>query len=198
MRTKFMVFLLLMLAMTAVPAMADHIPYSPIGTVAPTDVFTAIATGSVTGYFYGSSADDDDKVQMCDVTQGYCSSFALDNHASAVGASQNFGSVTQGDILVFNLDNLATGYILSSNPSGSPDGLNHAYGTAYTGGVPGIPAGTFVGMEDLLRSAPSDFDYNDDEFVFTNVAIATPEPASVFMLAIGILGLWGMKRRQVS
>jgi hypothetical protein len=198
MRIKFMVFMLLMMAMTALPAMADNIPYAPVGTVAPTDTFTAIATGSVTGYFYGASAADTDYVQVCDVTAGTCSGWAFDNQTTGVGTSYNFGSVTAGDTLVVNLDNVTNGYILSSNPSGSPDGLNHAYGTAYTGGVAGIPAGTFVGMEDLVRSAPSDFDYNDDEFVFTNVAVATPEPASVFMLAIGILGLWGMKRRQVS
>lgn len=198
MRPKLLFLLvLLVLAITALPAMADDIPYSPVGTPAPTDIFTAISTGSVTGYFYGFSAADTDKIQMCDVTQSYCSPLVFDNQTAAVGSSVNFGSVNAGDVLVFDLDNLTTGKILSSDPADSSDGLNHAYATTYSGGYMGIPAGLFLGMEDL--SVPgSDLDYNDDQFVVTDVkATAAPEPSSLLLMGIGVLGLFGLRRRQL-
>ena len=57
--------------------------------------------------------------------------------------------------------------------------------TAYAGGTPNgaaIPAGTYVGMEDLNKST-ADFNYNDDSFVFTNVSsTVTPEPTSLLLL----------------
>lgn len=192
----FLYVLLLVLATTAIPAMAGTIPYSPVGTVAPTNYFTATSTGSVTGYFYGFSAADDDQIKMCDVTAGYCSALAFDNQTTAVGTSNNFGAVTTGDTLVFDLYNLSTGKILSSDPADSSDGINHAYATAYGGGYAGIPAGTFIGMEDLTVPG-SDLDYNDDQFVIQNVTVSTPEPSSFLLLGVGIVGLLGLKRKQL-
>ncbi len=187
-------------AASALPAKADGvIPYPDAGTLAPTDTFSAIATGNVTGYFYGASAADVDVVQMCDTTTTTCSAFAFDNQTTAAGATYNFGAVNAGDTLVFTLDNLNTGQLLSSDPALSADGLNHAYAADFAGGADGsatLPAGEFIGMEDL--SVPgSDLDYNDDQFVFTNVAaVATPEPSSFLLLGAGILGLLAIKRRQ--
>jgi hypothetical protein len=197
MKLKISLFLMLMLATPALPAMANTITYGHPGTVAPTNVFAATATGNITGYFYGFSAADDDRIQMCDVTLNHCSAFTFDNQTTAVGTSFNFGAVNAGDILIFNLDNLTNGYTLSSLPADSIDGVNHAYATTYTGGVSGIPAGIFLGMEDLAVPN-SDLDYNDDEFVFTGASIVpTPEPASLALISIGILGVFGLKRRRL-
>jgi hypothetical protein len=201
MRFKLPLYVLLLLALTATarPALADNIPYAQAGTVAPTNTFSAISTGSVTAYFFGFSAADTDKVQMCNVTQGSCSAFVFNNQTTAVGTSANFGSVNAGDKLIFSLDNLSKGYILSSDPAQSIDAINHAYATADSGGVSGVPAGLFLGMEDL-KSPGADLDYNDDQFVLTNVttAVNAPEPSASLLLSIGMLGLIGLKRRQLS
>lgn len=177
------------------PIFADAIPYGNVGTLAPTNTFTAIATGHIEGYFYGFSAADTDLIQMCDLTQSYCSPYTFDNQTTPIGTSYNFGAVKAGDVLIFNLDNLNTGLILSSDPAYSADGLNHAYATPYTTMVNGIPApGTFVGMEDL-RVPGSDLDYNDDQFVFQNAGTAspTPEPSYMLLMGSGIL-LLGLRR----
>jgi hypothetical protein len=181
---------LLMLAMplaASFPVLADAIPYPAPGTIAPTPSITAMATGDVIGYFAGASAADTDLIRLCDITLGFCSPFTFNNQSTAVGTSFDFGAVNAGDILRFDLSDITTGQLLSSDPGVSADGINHAYLTQYSNtGAPnlggGIPAGTFVGMEDRPFGF-SDLDYNDDQFVFTNVASTTvPEPSSVLLL----------------
>jgi len=191
---------LLLMMLASLPLWADAIPYPDAGTIAPTVTLIAGATGNITGYFYGFSASDTDEVQMCDVTQSYCSPYVFDNQTTAPGTSFVFDSlVTAGDVLVFNLENLTTGKVLSSDPGASADLINHAYVTPYsgTGGPAGIPAGIFVGMEDLTVPG-SDLDYNDDQFVFTNVAVnSVPEPASLILLATSMLAIGLAAKRKL-
>ena len=48
------ILLLLGVVTSAVPALADGcIPYCDVGNIAPTNVFNAVQTGNVTGYFVG-------------------------------------------------------------------------------------------------------------------------------------------------
>jgi PEP-CTERM motif len=200
------------LAAVSTPLLADTIPYANVGQLAPANSLTATATGTIVGYFAGSSAGDDDTIELWDKTQNTFSGFILPNHSSTVGVATTFLSVNAGDTLVFIIDNVSTGqYEDSVNNGGTPttwstDGYNHAYTTEYTGGLPGLPAGltgTYVGMEDLAVTGikpltGSDLDYNDDTFVFTDIdpASPTPEPSTFVMLGTGLLGAAGALRRK--
>lgn len=200
---------------------ADVVSYPNIGTVPPTVPLTAAATGQVVGYFYGASAGGSDYVRMIDVTSGYASLFLLDGHGTQPGDSANFGAVTTGDKLVFQLvdsdvennkdgadygntyapfdpNAQVNGWPEASDPAYSVDGVNHAYVTAFSGDAAlGIPSGLFFGMEDLPYGA-SDRDYNDLEFVVTDVSVTgvTPEPESLMLFGTGALGLLGVCRRR--
>lgn len=201
-------------------ALADQVMDPTGGYIAPTTTLTASATGDVTGYFLFSAAGGHDYVRLLDTSTGYASAFLLGNYSTLPGQSVSFGMVHAGDNLVFELVNsdveTTKGYkdfstlgpldpnaqtnhfLLSSDPAYSVDGFNHAYVTAFDGDTSlGIPAGTFVGMEDLPSYA-TDWDYNDTESVFTNVsaAAATPEPGSLLLMGSGLAAMWLPFRRR--
>jgi hypothetical protein len=121
------------------------------------------------------------------------------NQTSAVGSTFDFGAVNAGDTISFVLRNVTTGTDISSVPSLNGDGLQHIYSTDF-GGNGTIPAGTYIAFEDLLASQGSDFDYNDDSFVFFNLAIttATPIPGALplFASGIGLVGVLTLRRKR--
>ncbi len=208
--------------LAAAPSLAATIPYPNTGQLAFANTLTATADGTVTAYFAGSDASDNDTIELWDYTQGNISGFVLPNHGSTIGAPTiMLNNVKAGDLLIFILDNTSTGqpnqYEDSQDDSGTPnswstDGYNHAYSTLYTGGIAGIPtsldnAAIYVGMEDLAVTglnplSGSDLDYNDDTFVFTDVSInrqnidPTPEPSSFVLFGTGLLGAAGVLRRK--
>lgn len=51
-------------------------------------------------------------------------------------------------------------------------------------------------MEDLPNGG-TDWDYNDDQFVFTSVAGSTPEPGNLLVFGSGVIGLAGVVRRKL-
>ncbi len=187
-------------AALAATAKADAIPYPTAGTIAP-EVATFSTGQGINAYFYGSTANFTDYVQVFDVTSGYNSGDILNNHMTASGTEVTVGAgageISAGDQLVFYIDSPAG--LFASAAAYSADGVNHGYVTMYTGGVNGIPPGLFVGLEDLPNGS-SDFNYNDDTFVFTGVQApsitATPEPSSLALLGTGVLSVAGMARRR--
>lgn len=144
--------------------------------------FNAQATGDIVAYFTGASATYDSQISVMvnGVSTGI---FGLNNHSSSIGQSIDFGSVKAGDKLVFVLRVLGSSQQLYSDASmnggydlGSSalNGANHIFSTFYDGTNPalsGVPSGTSIQFEDL-KFGHSDYDYNDETFVFTNVSAA--------------------------
>lgn len=172
--------------------------YTQKGIINPTTyTFQAASTGKIEAYFAGETAGHTSVLglKVNGVEQG---GFGLNNHASAVGEKHDFGNVRAGDTLVFMLKVLTTRLNFFSDATQNGDGLNHIFSTAYKGGEL-VPAGTYVGFEDLMGGG--DKDYDDLQFVFTNVAAvatsAVPEPQTWAMLLAGF-GLIGFARRRQS
>ena len=192
-----------LVGMAMSPAFADAIPYPNPGTIAPTPSFSAQNTGDLVAYFYGSSASYEETLGL-EVNGVLRTAGVLNNKSSSQGDSFNFGSVNAGDVLTYFINVLTTGDTFYSDPTRNSDRQNHTYATAYTGGVSTIPAGTFVGFEDLPASQWSGGqpNYDDETFVFTNTLSSVPLPASAPMFGGALLGLVALsfiaKRKKAS
>lgn len=166
--------------------------------------FTAASTGPITAYFYGQTAGYGSDIGLW-VNGAFQGVYGLQNHTANPGDSLVLGNANAGDTLVFEL-RVSTGnffgpppwdYSLFSDPALNVlDGnFEHALASPFAGGPFGIPAGTFVGFEDILGGG--DLDFDDHQFVFTNTRVSVPDSGSTLALAgLGLAGLGLVRRRR--
>jgi hypothetical protein len=198
--------------LSAVPAQASNgYRYADHGTVNPALYsFTATGNGALTGYYMGSTAAYDETLGVR-VNGKTVASGVFANHGTPDFTSYDFGNVHAGDSLEFFIHVLNTNLDFSTITAKNADGLNHVFASAHPA-EPwiGVPAGTFIGFEDLLGGG--NLDYNDHTFVFTNVSFlaptvpaagtgmagAVPEPATwaMMLLGFGAVGLVARQRRR--
>ena len=179
----------------AAAAQAAPIPYATPGIENKTTyTFKATADGDLIAYFAGSTAGYTNEIGLL-VNGVDTGIYGLNNQSSSYGDALNFGAVKKGDSLVFILKVIEPSDVgpWYSQQNLNSDGANHVYSSAFVADAL-VPAGTYVGFEDL-PSWGSDFNYHDENFVFTNISATVPEPATLATLAMG-LGLMGTLRRK--
>jgi hypothetical protein len=189
----------LALACAAGSAFAGPIPYPNPGTLNPAVyTFTATTTGDLTAWFLGNGGAGLESTLGLLVNGVDTGIDGLNNHTSAYGETLDFGNVHAGDVLVFKLNVTSPGWQNTwyTDKSLNWDGVQHGYATSYPGDAQhGIPAGAYLGMEDLPGFYLGLTNYTDLQVALSNVS-GVPEPTGLALLLTGLGVLGVVARRQ--
>lgn len=154
---------------------------------------TVAETGNVTATYLGHTAGYTNELVL------YMPSNSLgvifNNHTTPVGTTFDLGTYAAGTELQFAIHVLNTGETFYSGPgTRNPDGMAHVKTDDLI-----VAPEIWVGFEDLLGGGDMDFD--DVQFKFSNTASVTelpavPEPGSLALMGLGLLGMGYVVRRK--
>lgn len=177
-------------------------PYPQPGTPISTPVTLVANGGDVRITLQANTATYDDYLFLFSPSPSWpfqapptAGNYIFWNHDPSLTAGSStvdLGIFPAGTELVFGEYVRNTGQIFySGSGSRNPDGDVHAYITSAG------PNSVFVGFEDLLASAPSDFNYNDITFTMENLTpVTVPEPGvgALALTALAAAKLWRARR----
>lgn len=154
---------------------------------------TVAETGNVTATYLGHTAGYTNELYLYLPVNS--NGVIFNNHTTPVGTTFDLGTFTAGTELEFAIYVLNTGETFYSGPgTRNPDGLAHVKTDDLI-----VAPEVWVGFEDLLGGGDMDFD--DVQFKFSNTASVTelpavPEPGSMALMGLGLLGMGYVVRRK--